>query len=215
MTDRLNFGSLVKQVIHNIITFMLFYFFFYLVTKSFQLISSDISIFLVIIICIGIILIAKFIVLDFVLGTIIAGFLNSYKYTEQGILSLVTSLTCIFSGVLIAYKKIELFSNYSNKEILYFTFILIFLLTLYLIHQVKIATKNLKIKNASNVAQQLLKSIAEENLTFTDAIKLVSNDPSINNEDKIIINAILRAEFEKLDDGDKEFDEYLSNLLPK
>ena len=124
-------------------------------------------------------------------------------------------MTCISSGFLIAYKKIGLFSDYSTKGIIYFTFLVIFLLTLYLIHQVKIATKNLKTKNSSSVAQQLLKSIKEDNLTFTDAIKLVSNDPNINNENKIIINTILQAEFEKLDDGEKEFDEYLSNLLPK
>ncbi len=78
MTERLNFISVIKQVIHNVLTFILFYFFFYLVVKSFQLISPEPSIFFVILSCIVIILIAKYIILDFVLGTLIAGFLNYY-----------------------------------------------------------------------------------------------------------------------------------------
>jgi hypothetical protein len=206
---------MITQIIHNIITLTLFSLFFFLLAKSFQMIETDASIVTALIICLAIVLVAKFIVIDFILGTILAGIFNYYPYTLQKMFFWVTLFTCICGGLLIGYKKVDLFTGYNNYFVIYLSFLIICLLALYSVYQVKNATIQLKMRTAIALSQQILTKIKEAELTFTEAMDSIENDIQLEKENKIIINTLLKKEFEKLGQSEREFDKYLSNLSPK
>lgn len=214
MKENTQFFKLFKLVLHFTVTSLLFYFYFLAVVKSLTFLNPESSLLILILFCGLIIGIAKFIVIDFIVGTILSGLFNIYDFLELKIISIITYITCCLSAFIIAEQKRLFFLNYSNKEIVFLTYFIVFLLTLYLINQAKIATQDLKVNKAFSKANQLLEMINSKDniLTYGHALNYISNDLTLKNEEKKVISNLLLANFNKLSEEEKENDKELSEL---